>query len=401
MFPLRDRKILLGVTGSVAAFKAAALASKLTQAGARVTALLTPAATRFVSPLLFRALTGQPAYVDDDLWGPEGHILHVDLAREADALVIMPATADMLARLAHGRGDGLIPLAALAMHGKPLVVVPAMDVGMYTHPATQANVQQLQARGVHVVGPVEGRLASGAVGPGRMVEPEHVLAFLRFLFSREGPLAGRRVLVTAGPTQEPIDPVRVLTNRSSGRQGFALAQAALDAGAEVTLVTGPVSLPTPYGAERVDVTTAAEMYDAVMAALPQTDMLFKAAAVADYRPAEVAGQKIKKTHADLTLRLTRTRDILAAVRAYRAAQGRPEVVIGFAAESRLDPSALRAKLHDKGVDILAANDITAPDAGFQVPTNRLRLLYAHGPDETWPLWPKDEVARQLLMRALH
>ncbi len=400
MFPLRARSLLLGVTGSVAAFKAAALASKLTQEGAQVTALLTREAARFVSPLLFRALTGRAAYVDDDLWGPEGHILHIDLARQADALVIMPATAETLARLAQGRGEGLIPLAALAMHGKPVVVVPAMDAGMYTHPATQANVARLREWGVHVLGPVEGRLASGLVGPGRMVEPEEVLGFLRWLFSRDGPLAGQHVLVTAGPTQEPVDPVRVLTNRSSGRQGFALAQAALDAGATVTLITGPVHLPTPYGARRVDVRTAADMYDAVMDALPAADMLFKAAAVADYRPDQVATHKIKKTDAALTLRLVRTRDILAAVAQARRKTGRPRVVVGFAAESHIDPPSLRAKLRAKGVDLLAVNDITARDAGFQVPTNRIRLLYAYGGEETWPLWPKDEVARQLVMRAL-
>jgi len=403
ILPLLGRRILLGVTGSVAAFKAAALASQLTQQGAQVTTLLTRAATQFVTPLTFRALTGQPAYTDADLWGPQGHILHLDLARGADALVIMPATADTLARLAHGRADTLLALAALALPSEtPLVVVPAMDAGMWDHPATQANVATLRARGVTLLGPVEGRLASGLVARGRMVEPDQVLAHLRRLFAlRDGPLRGQRVLVTAGPTWEALDPVRVLTNRSTGRQGYALAQAALDAGAEVVLVSGPTALPTPYAAQRVDVESARQMLDAVLAHLSQTDFLFKVAAVADYRPARQARRKIKKTAARRTLTLVRNPDILQAVAAYRREHRRPRVVLGFAAESHPDPDAVRAKLQAKGLDLLAVNDITASDAGFAVGTNRVRLLYADGREESWPLLDKTEVARHLVARALH
>ncbi len=403
MLPLLGRRLLLGVTGSVAAFKAAALASKLTQAGAQVTALLSPAATRFVTPLTFRALTGQPAYTDADLWGPQGHILHVDLARQADALVIMPATADTLARLAHGRADGLIALAALALRpDTPLVLVPAMDAGMWEHPATQDNVARLRARGAVFLGPVEGHLASGLVAKGRMVEPEQVLAHLRWMFAqRDGPLRGQRVLVTAGPTWEALDPVRVLTNRSTGRQGYAVAQAALDAGAEVVLISGPTALPTPYAAQRIAVESARQMRDAVLAQVPQADFLFKVAAVADYRPARTARHKIKKTAARRTLTLVRNPDILQAVAAYRREHGRPRVVVGFAAESHPDPATVRAKLQAKGLDLLAVNDITARDAGFAVGTNRVRLLYADGREEAWPLWDKSQVARHLLARALH
>ncbi len=401
--PLQGRRILLGVTGSIAAFKAAALASQLTQQGAQVTTILTAAATRFITPLTFRALTGQAAYTDADLWGEQGHILHVDLARQADALVVVPATADTLARLALGRADSLLGLAALALRPQtPLVLVPAMDAGMWEHPATQAHVQVLRERGAHFIGPVEGRLASGLVARGRMAEAEEVLAQLRRLLAlRMGPWRGQRVLVTAGPTWEPLDPVRVLTNRSSGRQGYAIAQAALDAGAEVVLISGPVALPVPYDAHLVQVETAQQMHDAVLAHLKEADFLFKVAAVADYRPAQVASAKIKKNAHDLTLHLTRNPDILLAVHAYRRDHDRPRVVVGFAAESHPDPTRLRAKLTRKGLDLLAVNDITATDAGFRVATNRLRLLYADGREETWPLRSKVEVARHLLARAWH
>ena len=401
--PLRGRRILLGVSGSIAAFKAAALASQLTQAGAQVITLLTRAATEFVTPLTFRGLTGQPAYTDADLWGPHGHILHVDLARQADALVVAPATADTLARLAQGRADTLLSLAALTLRpGTPLVLVPAMDAGMWEHPATQANVATLTARGAVFLGPEEGRLASGLVARGRMMEPEAVLAHVRRLMAvRHGPLRGLRVLVTAGPTWEALDPVRGLTNRSSGRQGYAVAQAALDAGAEVVLVSGPVALTPPVEAQVVPVESARQMHAAVMAHLPGTDMLFKVAAVADYRPAQTAAYKIKKSTEALTVTLVRNPDILQDVAAYRHQHGEPRVVVGFAAESHLDPAALQGKLRAKGLDLLAVNDITAADAGFRVPTNRIRLLYADGRQEDWPLWSKTTVARHLVARAWH
>ncbi|HHH41157.1 MAG TPA: bifunctional phosphopantothenoylcysteine decarboxylase/phosphopantothenate--cysteine ligase CoaBC, partial [Chloroflexi bacterium] len=391
---LGDKRILLGVTGGIAAYKVCTLASWLTQAGAQVDVVMTEAATRFVAPLTFQALTGRPVYTD--LWGAptEGlptHIAHVGLAHAADLLVIAPATANTLAKLAHGVADNLLTTLALAATC-PVLVAPAMDAGMWTHPATQANVELLRARGVHFAGPARGRMASGLVGEGRMVEPEELLGHVRWVLGRAGPLAGRRVVVTAGPTREPLDPVRFLSNPSSGRQGFALAQAALDRGAAVTLITGPTPLPTPVGAERVAVTTARQMRDAVLAAIEGADVLLMAAAVADYRPAETAPHKIKKGEEELALRLIRTPDVLAEVAARRAKTGFPRVVVGFAAESHDLIENARAKLEAKRLDLIVANDITAADAGFGAETNRVAILDREGGVEELPLMSKPAVA---------
>lgn len=400
ILPLYGKRVVLGVTGSVAAYKAAHLASRLRQAGAQVTVVLTPAAERFVSPLTLRAVSGGRVYTDADLWGTEGHILHIGLAHQADVLVIAPCTANTLAKLAHGQADNLVTVTALAATC-PLLVAPAMDGGMWAHPATQANVARLKERGVEVLGPAEGHLASGLQGIGRMLEPDEILAHVRYEITRSRPLQGRRVLVTAGGTQEPLDPVRVLTNRSTGKQGFALAQAALDWGAEVTLVAAPTSLPTPYGAQRVDVRTALEMRDAVLARLDAADMLFMSAAVADYRPAYAAPQKIKKGPDDLSLTLTRNPDILAEVAAHRRREGRPRLVVGFAAESQDLLTNAREKLTRKALDLIVANDISASDAGFAVETNRVTLLYADGRQEALPRLTKAEVGQAVVVRALH
>jgi phosphopantothenoylcysteine decarboxylase/phosphopantothenate--cysteine ligase len=399
---LHDKRILLGITGGIAAYKAAALASHLAQAGAQVDVVMTEAATRFVAPLTFQALTGRPAYTD--LWAAPGeglptHIAHVGLAHAADLLVIAPTTANTLAKLATGQADNLLTTLALAATC-PLLAAPAMDAGMWTHPATQANVATLRERGVHFAGPVRGRMASGLEGAGRMMEPDDILGHARWVLGREGPLAGRQVVVTAGPTREPLDPVRFLSNASSGRQGFALAQAALDRGAAVTLITGPSHLPTPVGAERVDVTTAQEMHDGVMSAVEGADVLLMTAAVADYRPATTAPHKTKKKAADLTLRLVRTPDILAAVAARRARTGFPRVVVGFAAESENLVDNARAKLAAKNLDLIVANDITAPDAGFVARTNRVVILDRQGGVEELPLMTKAAVAEAVLDRVL-
>ena len=250
---LQKKRILLGVTGSIACYKAADLASKLRQARADVDVILTDAATNFITPLTFQSVTGRRAYTEADLWGDEGHVLHIGLAQEADLLMIAPATANTLAKLAHGRADNLLTLTALAAEC-PLLVAPAMDGGMYSHPATQDNLQTLQARGVIIIGPAEGHLASGMEAVGRMVEPLELVGHIRLALGQDGPLAGRKVVVTAGGTREAIDPVRYIGNRSSGKQGFALAQAALDLGADVTLITGINNLETPVGSKRVDVT---------------------------------------------------------------------------------------------------------------------------------------------------
>jgi len=406
---LKDRRILLGVTGGIAAYKVCTLASHLTQAGALVDVVMTEAATRFVTALTFQSLTGRPVYTS--LWGaldspPAGgegqvlptHIVHVGLAEAAEAMVIAPATANTLAKIAQGLADNLLTSLALAARC-PLLVVPAMDVGMWASPATQANVATLRARRVHVAGPARGRMASGLAGEGRMIEPDEILGHVRLVLGRNGPLARRRAVVTAGPTREPLDPVRFISNPSSGQQGFALAQAALDRGAAVTLITGPTHLPTPVGAERIEVVTVEEMKGAVLTACQQADLLLMAAAVGDYRPATVAPHKIKKGEGDLVLRLERTPDILSAVAAQRAATGLPRVVVGFAAESQDLIENARTKLARKNLDLIVANDITAPDAGFAAETNRVVVLDREGGAEELPLMSKTGVAEVILDRA--
>jgi len=394
---LKDRRILLGVTGSIAAFKAADLASKLTQAGALVDVVLSPAAVAFISPLTFQSLTGRKAYGERDLWGEEGHVLHVGLAEAADVLVIAPATANTLAKLATGQADTFLTLVALAARC-PLVVAPAMDAGMFEHPATQANLKTLRDRGAVIAGPVEGRMASGLIGRGRMEEPGRLMGVIRQVLGREGPLAGKRVVVTAGGTQEPIDPVRVIANRSSGKQGFALTQVAIDFGADVTLISAPTALESPVGVERIDVQTASEMLEATLSACRNAHVLLMAAAVADYRPAKAAAQKIKRREGVPELKLEATEDILAAVMKQRAAAGSPKVVVGFAAESKDLITNAQEKLEARGLDIILANDITRADAGFSVDTNKVTLLDRQGEIEDWPLMTKQQVAERLLER---
>jgi len=397
--PLDGKHIVLGVTGSIAAYKAAYLASKLAQSGALVETILTSAAAQFVTPMTFQSVTGRPAYMDADLWGAQAHVLHVGLARQADLLVIAPATAQTMAKLAHGLADNLLSLTALAA-ACPILLAPAMDAGMFAHPATRENLCLLEERGVIVVGPEEGHLASGLVARGRMTEPQELLGHIRYHLSRSGPLQGRKVVVTAGGTQEPIDPVRVLTNRSSGRQGFALAQAALDVGAEVVLIAAPVALPLPTGAEHVEAHTAEEMTGAVLRACQDADVLLMAAAVADFRPARTASQKLKKAHGTPTLPLEPTPDILAAVARQRQQTGCPQVTVGFAAETENLLANARAKLLAKGLDLIVANDVGAPDAGFKVDTNRVTLLDADGSVEALPLLSKAEVAEKVIEKVL-
>jgi phosphopantothenoylcysteine decarboxylase / phosphopantothenate---cysteine ligase len=395
--PFENKLILLGVTGSIAAYKAADLASKLTQAGAAVDVILTPAALRFVTPLTFQSVTGRKAFTDDDLWGGEGHVRHIGLGTAGDLLLIAPASANTIAKLAQGIADNLLSVTSLAARC-PLLIAPAMDGGMYEHPATQANLATLEARGATQVGPAEGRMASGLVGLGRMVEPVEILGHARRALARGGPLAGLRVVISAGGTQEPIDPVRVITNRSSGRQGYALAQAALDWGADVTLIHTPTGLPLPVDAEEVAVCTAAEMLEAVRSHAQSADALIMAAAVADFRPAAVADQKIKKAGGVPDIRLEPTQDILAAVAGQRAETGRPRVTVGFAAESQDLLANARAKLEAKRLDLIVANDISAQDAGFAVATNRVTLIGADGSSESLPLQSKEAVAEAVIAR---
>lgn len=397
MSVLSNKRITLGVTGSIAVYKAADLASKLTQAGAQVDVILTGAAEKFVTPLTFQSVTGRRAYVDQDLWGNEAHVLHVGLGHAADLLVIAPCTANTIAKLAHGQADNLLAVTALAMRS-PLLIAPAMESGMYMHAATQENIEILKQRGVTFIGPAEGHLASGLAGPGRMLETAEIMGYIRSLLGRNGPLAGKTVVVTAGGTQEPLDPVRVLTNRSSGKQGYALAQAALDMGAHVTLITTPTALTPPAGARLVRVETAKQMLAAVLHEAAQSDALVMAAAVADFRPKNVAKDKIKKAGGIPQVELEATEDILKTLAEHRRATKRPRVVVGFAAESRdlLDNAA--GKLKSKGADLFAANDISASDAGFAVETNRVTLLFADGRREEYPLMSKTEVAEAILGR---
>jgi phosphopantothenoylcysteine decarboxylase/phosphopantothenate--cysteine ligase len=399
---LEGRRILVGVTGGIAAYKVCTLASHLTQAGAEVDVVMTDAAGRFVSPLTFEALTGRPAYASMWSTGERGlptHITHVGLAEAADLIVIAPATANTLAKLAHGIADNLLTALAVAARS-PVLLAPSMDVGMWAHDATQQNVDTLRSRGVHFAGPARGRMASGLEGKGRLLEPGEILGHVRLVLGLEGPLSGRRVAVSAGPTREALDPVRFLSNPSSGRQGFALAQAALDRGAQVTLVAGPTQLATPVGAERVDVTGAEEMREAVLRSTANADALLMAAAVADYRPSRTLGEKIKKGDGDLTLRLRRTADVLSAVAERRRSTGYPRVLVGFAAETEDLLENARAKLEAKGLDLVVANDVTAADAGFGVRTNRVVLLQRGAEAEELPLMSKETVSEKVLGRVV-
>ena len=392
---LSNKRITLGVTGSIAAYKAADLASKLTQAEAQVDVILTGAAEKFVTPLTFQSVTGRRAYTDHDLWDNEAHVLHVGLGHAADLLVIAPCTANTIAKLAHGGADTLLTVTALAMRS-PVLIAPAMDGGMYDHPATQANIETLKQRGVTFIDPAEGHLASGLTGVGRLRETTEILGHIRLLLGLDGPLAGRKIAVTAGGTQEPLDPVRVLTNRSSGKQGYALAQAALDMGAQVALITTPAGLTPPVGARLVPVETAKEMLEAVLAESDSSDALIMASAVADFRPKNMAKEKMKKEGGVPQIELEATEDILKTVASRRGETKCPRVVVGFAAESQdLLENALH-KLKSKGLDFIAANDISADDAGFAVETNRVTLLFADGRREALPLMSKSEVADVIL-----
>ena len=393
--PFENRRVILGVTGSIAAYKATDLASKLAQSGALVDVILTQAALEFITPLSFQSVTGRPAFIDKDLWEREGHVLHIGLAKNASLLVIAPASANTLAKLAHGIADNLLTVTALAARC-PMLLAPAMDGGMYFNPATQNNLEILRQRGAIMVGPAEGHLASGLTGIGRMVEPSELLGHIRQELARDGFMRGRKVVVTAGGTQEPIDPVRSITNRSSGKQGFALAQAALDHGAKVILITGPTELSAPIGVDRIDVQTAEQMQAAVLDAIPGADVLIMAAAVADFRPASPAAHKLKREKGVPQIYLEATPDILASVSQFKSTSGFPRVMIGFAAESQDLLSNARRKLHAKGLDLIIANDITVNDAGFAVDTNRVTLLFANGTKEILPLMSKTEVAEKII-----
>jgi len=395
----QNKHIVLGVSGGIAAYKVADLASKLTQAGALVDVVMTEAATKFVGPVTFAAVTGRAALTEADLWRHDQHVPHVQLGESADLVIIAPATANTLAKLAHGQADNLLTVTALAARG-PIILVPAMDGGMWSNAATQANVATLRARGFHICGPAIGRMASGLIGEGRMLETPEILGFARVVLGKHGAFSGKKIVVTAGGTHEAIDPVRFIGNRSSGKQGFAIAQAAIDRGAEVTLIVGTSALPTPYGAVRIDVESAQQMCEAVLTASANADALIMAAAVADFQATAQADQKIKKTKdtIELDLKLVRTPDILQAVKEQRDKTSRPKVTIGFAAETQNLIDNATTKLHSKGLDLIVANDVSAHDAGFAVDTNRVTLLDAGGGVEALPIMSKAQVAEHILNR---
>lgn len=398
MSNLVDKKIILAVSGSVACYKAVDLASKLAQAGAVVDVILTGAAERFVSPLAFSSVTGRRAFTDADLWGGESHVLHVGLGHGADLLLMAPCTANTMAKMANGIADNLVTITALAA-GCPVLLAPAMDAGMYEHPATAENVEKLRQRSVLFAGPAVGRMASGLQGLGRMLEPAEILGWARVALGAKGPLAGRKVVVTAGGSRQAIDPVRYIGNRSSGKQGYAIAQAAIDAGAQVVLVSHPTGLAAPIGSRLVLVEDAAQMERAVMAELEAgANGLVMAAAVADFTPAEAEQHKIKKGAGERMLRLAPTKDILAEVAQLRERLPDLKAVFGFAAESRDLLRNAAEKLRAKKLDMIAANDIGASDAGFGSEDNRVSLLLPDGSIEELPLMAKEQVAERIVVR---
>ena len=388
---LKGKTIVLGVTGGIACFKAAALASLLVKQHANVQVIMTENATKFVTPLTFEQLTGQKALTDTFDRNFQHSVEHIAVADRADLVLIAPATANIIAKLAHGIADDMLTTTVLACDC-PKAIAPAMNTRMYENPVTQDNLAALRRYGWEVAEPASGHLACGAEGKGRLPEPEQLLELCLHAVAREKDLRGKRVLVTAGPTREALDPVRYLTNRSSGRMGYAIARAAARRGAEVTLVSGPTALPRPGYMEIVDVESAREMYEAVTSRAPDMDIIIKAAAVADYRPADVAEDKIKKKDGDLSIPLERTLDILAAL-GQNKREG--QFLCGFSMETRDLIENSRKKLTKKNLDMVAANNVKVEGAGFGVETNVLTLITAEGEKEL-PLMSKDAAADALL-----
>ena len=390
MSRLPNRRIVLGVAGGIAAYKAADLVRRLRDRNFEVRVVMTAAAREFVAPLTFQALSSNPVHCDLLDEQAEAGMGHIELARWADLVLIAPATANVLARLAHGFADDLLTTLCLATTA-PVVVAPAMNQQMWQAGATRANVLALLERGVAMLGPGEGDQACGEVGPGRMLEPDEIAARIAARF-RGGALEGVEVLVTAGPTREALDPVRYLTNHSTGKMGYAVAVAAAEVGARVSLVSGPTALPAPPGVERIDVTSAEEMYTKVMARAARCDIFIAAAAVGDYRPARCAEQKIKKEDGPATLDLVRTPDIAAGV---AAMDGGP-FTVGFAAETESVQAHAQDKLERKGLDMIAANRVGLPDRGFASDRNALSVLWRDGGSRELGLAPKAELARSLI-----
>ena len=393
---LEGKQIVLGVTGGIAAYKACALCSFLKKAGAQVYVILTKNACQFVSPLTFETLSNHPAVTDTFARPETWEVEHVALAKRADLFVIAPATANILAKMACGIADDMLSTTVLATRA-PILVAPAMNTGMWENAATKENVRILRERGVHFVGPEGGYLACGDTGAGRMSEPDQIAAAIDRLLHPVHDMDGLRVLVTAGPTREKIDPVRYITNRSSGKMGYAIAEAAALRGAQVTLVSGPTNLPVPQGVERVDIQSTQDLLDAMTALCGEADLIIQAAAPADYTPAEAVDHKIKKQgDGPLVLTLRQTPDVAAEVGKRKTAG---QTLVGFAAETDDVLKNAKGKLKKKNLDMIVANDVTAPGAGFDVDTNIVTFV-THAGTETLPCLPKAQVADELLTRAL-
>lgn len=393
---LKGKTVLLGVTGGIAAYKAAALASALVKQHAAVEVVMTQHATEFITPLTFEQLTGRKVMVDTFDRNFVHQVEHISLAQRTDLVLIAPATANICAKLAHGLADDMLTTTVLACRC-PKLIAPAMNTNMYENPVTQDNLDTLRRYGWEVISPASGRLACGAVGPGKLPEPEDLLQYVLRQLALPHDLAGKRILISAGPTQEALDPVRYLTNHSTGKMGYALARMAMLRGAEVTLVSGPVSIaPTPF-VRLVPVVSAKDMFEAITANAPESDYIFMAAAVADYTPAQYADDKIKKHDADMQIPLKRTQDILGHLGAHRA-DG--QIICGFSMETRDMLENSRAKLQKKNVDMICANNLKVPGAGFGVDTNVITMITRDNITEL-PLLTKDETANAILDKAVN
>ena len=390
--PLGNKHVVLGVTGSIACYKSVDLASQLTQHDALVDVIMTKGATNFLTPLVFGSITHRPVVAD--LFSPHSEMGmdHVAIAQRADVVIVAPATAHVMAKIAWGLADDALTTTILATQA-PVIIAPAMDAHMFENAATQENVRKLVSRGIVLAGPAEGRLASGLAGKGRLLETWELLGYIRMVLGRRGDLANRRIVISAGGTQEPVDPARIITNRSSGKMGYAIAEAARDRGASTVIVSAPTALPDPVGVQVVHVETALQMQEAVLGACQEADALIMAAAVADWRPVKAASQKVKKSACETwSIELTKNPDILASVKTEQV------IKVGFAAESEDLLKNAQAKLLSKGLDLIAANDITAEGSGFSADTNKVVLLDREGGVEELPLLTKYEVGHRILDR---
>ena len=392
---LKGKTILLGVTGGIAAYKAAALASALVKLNAAVEVVMTKNATEFITPLTFEELTGRRVMVDTFDRNFQHQVEHISLAQRTDLMIVAPATANVCAKLAHGLADDMLTTTALACRC-PKLIAPAMNTNMYENPVTQDNLNLLRRYGWEVIEPASGRLACGAMGRGKLPEPEELVQYILRAVAKEKDLAGKRVLVTAGPTREALDPVRFITNHSSGKMGYAIAKAAMLRGAEVTLVTGPTTIAAPAFVKVINISSAQEMFEAVAAEAPTADLIIKAAAVADYTPCHVADHKMKKSDTDLSIPLKRTVDILKYLSENRR-EG--QIICGFSMETENMLENSRSKLTKKGVDMICANNLMEAGAGFGVDTNVITLITADDVCQL-PLMSKEDVADAILTKAI-